>query len=65
MTDPTEKKRIIPTMNSLQTPGSSPQVKLESGLFDDTLNTIYAFMHLCTYASMLRPNDYKSFIFHL
>jgi len=43
MTDPTERKRITPTMNSLQTPGSSPQVKLESCLFDDTLNTIYAF----------------------
>ena len=43
MADPTERKRIIPTMNSLQTPGSSLQVKLESCLFDDTLNTIYAF----------------------
>ena len=43
MTDPTEKKRIIPTMNRLQTPDSSQQVKLESCLFDDTLNTIYAF----------------------
>lgn len=59
-TDPTERKRIIPTMNSLN---AWVQPTGQTGV-RSLMTPLTPSMHLCIYASMkVRPNDYKSFIF--